>query len=72
MSIRFAVVASLLFMAIPATAPAAGKQLAQKSTNPALADQAKLPAISILSIVPTQGEPAPRSHNSKVRNWLHP
>ncbi len=57
MSIRFMIVAALLLMAIPATAPAAGKQLAQKSANPALAIQDKRPAISILSIVPTQGEP---------------
>lgn len=57
MSIRFIIVAALLLMAIPATAPAAGNQLAQKPANLALAVQDKRPAISILSIVPTQGEP---------------
>ncbi|GFE59350.1 IPT/TIG domain-containing protein [Geobacter sp. AOG1] len=53
MSIRFVVAAVLLLMAIPA----AGKQLAQKSTNSKPASQDTRPAISILSIVPTQGEP---------------
>ncbi|WP_343213512.1 IPT/TIG domain-containing protein [Geomobilimonas luticola] len=57
MPIRFVAVSVLLLMAIPVTAPAAGKQLAQKSANSKPAGQDKRPAISILSIVPTQGEP---------------